>query len=80
MPELARRRFASGIERFHHAIERALTRIGRHDARALASSALAELVGAMSLARALDDPTIATATLAASRAALRSRLGLDTAT
>lgn len=80
LPIAARQRFASGIEHFHKALESALGRIGRRDAGVLASSVLAELVGAMSLARAVGDPATASAMLAASRDALKSRLGLETST
>ena len=49
---------------------------GIDDAEALASSVLAEMVGAMSLARTLPDPDASEQMLARSRIAILRRLGL----
>jgi TetR/AcrR family transcriptional repressor of nem operon len=76
LPEQARARFAAGIERFQKAIAESLTAIGKKEPDMLAASVLAELVGAMSLARSMGDDAQASAMLAASRARLKERLGV----
>lgn len=53
-----------------------LGKLGRPDPESLAGSALAEMVGAVALARALLDPADAEAILARSRPAVLDRLGL----
>jgi TetR/AcrR family transcriptional regulator, transcriptional repressor for nem operon len=53
-----------------------LRELGHRDADALATSVVAELVGALSLARVEPDGERSDAILAASRRALRARLGL----
>jgi TetR/AcrR family transcriptional repressor of nem operon len=76
LPPFARSRFAAGVERFQAAIATSLTALGRDTPEALAASVVAEMVGAMSLARAMDNEEQASAMLAASRQRLRERLAL----
>jgi TetR/AcrR family transcriptional repressor of nem operon len=76
LPEAARGRFAAGIQRFQAAIADSLLALGHEEPEALAASVLAEMVGAMSLARSVDDEAAAQAMLAASRQRLKERLGL----
>lgn len=76
MPDPARARFGKGIVRFREALERAIGALGMADPAAVASSVLSELVGAMAIARALDNEEAAIA-LAASRNQLKYRLGID---
>lgn len=76
MPTAAQARFRAGIAGMQTAIARVL-RANGHGAeasRTLATSAVAELVGAMTLARALGEGEEALATLAAARATVRQRL------
>ncbi|MBS0335040.1 MAG: TetR/AcrR family transcriptional regulator [Proteobacteria bacterium] len=72
-----RERFAAGVQGLTDRIAGLLEALGKPEPRALATSALSEMVGAVSLARAEPDPARSDAILAASRAALRARLGLD---
>jgi TetR/AcrR family transcriptional repressor of nem operon len=53
-----------------------LRAMGREDADSLAASAIAELVGALLLARAIGDRDRSDEMLAASRTALKARLGV----
>lgn len=77
MPAAARARFEAGITAFRDAIRRALDAIAiGGDSDALASSVLAELVGAMTLARSMSDADAAHLFLAASRQRIKERLGL----
>jgi TetR/AcrR family transcriptional repressor of nem operon len=76
MPEAARARFAEGAEGLRRALAGLLEAMGQEDAGALAGSAIAELVGAMSLARAAADGDVSDAILRNSREALKRRLGL----
>ena len=76
MPPAAQARFRKGVEAFRAALERALRAIGAPAPESLASSVLAEMVGAMSLARATDDAEAASAMLTGIRGQLKSRLGL----
>lgn len=82
LPRLAaptRARFAEGVTRLTASLARLLGELGRSDPQALASSVLAELIGALSLARAVDDEAQSDALLSRSRAALYARLGLEDA-
>jgi TetR/AcrR family transcriptional repressor of nem operon len=76
MPASARARFGEGAERLRKAIAGLLEAMGRKDAEALAASAIAEMVGAIALARATDDRVRSDAILAATRSAVRKRLGI----
>jgi TetR/AcrR family transcriptional repressor of nem operon len=76
MPAAARGRFEAGVTRFCAALERALTLLGAPEPAAQAASILAELVGAMALARAVQDDEQASALLRASREQLKRRIGI----
>jgi len=76
MPEAARERFGAGIVQFRAALERAIAALGLPDAPALSASVLAELVGAVTLARAVDEGS-GKEILASVRAQLKGRLGLN---
>lgn len=78
MPPAAQARFHAAIGRMRAAFATALRTAG-HDAEAaaaLASSAVAEMVGAMSLARAMGEGEDALTMLAVSREAIKRRLAL----
>lgn len=77
LPEAARDCFDAGVERLIHGLADLLRRAGIADAKAQAISVLAELSGALSLARARRDRRGAEAILKASRSALKQRLGLQ---
>jgi TetR/AcrR family transcriptional repressor of nem operon len=77
MPASARARFGEGVERLRGSIAALLEAMGRDHADTLAASAIAEMVGAVALARATDDAARSGETLAATRKALRARLGLE---
>jgi TetR/AcrR family transcriptional repressor of nem operon len=68
--------FASGAERLRSALATKLTQLGHVDAEQEASSAMAELVGALSLARVEPDAKRSDAILADSKRALKTRLKL----
>ena len=72
-----RERFAAGVQGLTGRIAGLLEEMGQPEPRALAASVLSEMVGAVSLARAEPDAERSDAILKASRAALRTRLGLD---
>jgi len=81
LPRLApasRERYGEGVAALTALIADALADLGRADPQALASSTLAEMVGALSLARAVADPAQSDLILDTSRAALKRRLGLET--
>jgi len=72
----ARARFAEGADRLRSSMARLLEAMGREDAETLAASAIAEMVGAIALARATDDRARSDEVLAATRGAVRARLGI----
>ena len=72
----ARQQFAAGVAALTARIGGLLSALGRPDAEMLASSALAEMVGALSLARGVADPKQSDAILKASGNGLKLRLGL----
>jgi TetR/AcrR family transcriptional repressor of nem operon len=74
MPPAARARFERGIADFRDAMARALEASHREDADDLAASILAEMVGAMALARSFSDRSAAIGMLATSRARLKLRV------
>jgi TetR/AcrR family transcriptional repressor of nem operon len=76
MSKEARHGFSAGVSRLINGLTVLLDHAGVDDPKAQASSTVAELVGALSLARIAENPTAAKATLAASRQALKQRLGL----
>jgi TetR/AcrR family transcriptional repressor of nem operon len=82
LPRLApasRERYGQGVAALTALIADALDSMGRAEPQALACSALSEMVGALSLSRAVADPDQSNLILDASRTALKRRLGLETA-
>lgn len=77
LPLAARARFDEGVQALHHLIQARLQQRGHTDAEMLAMSALAEMTGAMALARACPDNTRASQMLAVSRQSLKQRLQLQ---
>ncbi len=73
----ARARYAGGVASLTETIAGLLGAMGRPDPQTTAASTLAEMVGAVSLARAEPDADRSDAILAASRASLKTRLGLE---
>ena len=71
----ARARFTEGAQRLPAAFARLLKELGRADAQALATSAVAELVGALTLVRAIADDDRSRSMLEISRASIKARLG-----
>ena len=72
----SRARFAQGVAQLTDRLARLLAETGRSDPAAAAGSLLAEMVGALSLARADPDPERSLAILERSRAAIKTRFGL----
>ena len=68
--------FTRGIESLEAAVHELLIRTDHPDAAALAASLIAEMTGAVSLARAQPDLARAEAMLTASRSLVRQRIGL----
>ncbi|WP_420381395.1 TetR/AcrR family transcriptional regulator [Novosphingobium sp.] len=79
MPDAARARYQAGVVRFRAAIAAALAAMGKPGPEQLAASVMAEMIGAVSMARSFDAEADGLAWLEACRAALRERLGLDAA-
>jgi TetR/AcrR family transcriptional regulator, transcriptional repressor for nem operon len=77
LSEAARTRYDEGIDTLLRGIANLLKRAGIADATAQATSVLAELSGALTLARARQDPRKAEAMLKVSRQAVKRRLGLS---
>ncbi len=78
MPPAAQTRFQTGIAEMRGAFARVLQAAGRSPeaAEAVAASVVAEMVGAMALARAMGEGEEAVAMLAVSREAIKQRLAL----
>ncbi|OPD98444.1 TetR family transcriptional regulator [Pseudomonas aeruginosa] len=76
MSSAARQAFAAGSRRLQSALGDQLAAAGYSDVNALSASVMAELVGALSIARAEPTKARSDALLAASRHYLRERLGL----
>jgi TetR/AcrR family transcriptional regulator, transcriptional repressor for nem operon len=73
----AREQFALGVSRLTASLAGLLAALGHGDPEGLASSALAEMVGALSLARGVADPAQSDAMLERSRGRLKARLGIE---
>jgi TetR/AcrR family transcriptional repressor of nem operon len=73
----ARERFADGMHRLRGRIAEKLALLGHEEAEDEASSTVAELVGAVSLARAEPDPAASDAILERSKSSLKRRLNLE---
>ena len=76
MEDLARARYGQGVAGLTAKLEGQLKALGHQDAAMKAPSLVAELVGALSLARAVGDPDQSEQILQASRRALKQHLGL----
>jgi TetR/AcrR family transcriptional regulator, transcriptional repressor for nem operon len=76
MAEPARDNFARGVARLAGALQGVLEKTGHPDAEGAASSALAEMIGALSLARAVPDLEQSDAILRRSRESVLARLGV----
>jgi TetR/AcrR family transcriptional repressor of nem operon len=75
-----REKFSAGVESLAVRLEALICELGPPEPHDLAHSVLAEMVGALALARALADRDQSDALLAASRNAILRRLGLESAT
>lgn len=73
----ARQQFSNGVARLTSVIADQLQKLDRADPEADASSMMAELIGALSLARAEADPHRSATILEVSRRSLLSRFGLE---
>jgi TetR/AcrR family transcriptional repressor of nem operon len=73
----ARKAFGLGVAGLAKELSAKLQALGRADADDLALSMVSELAGAVALARSVGDTQQSDTILAASRAALRRRVGLD---
>lgn len=77
LPEQARARFAAAVTRMRERLAALLTRAGVDQAETRAGCAVAEMIGAIGLARVTDDRDVAEAMLDAARASVRAKLMLD---
>jgi TetR/AcrR family transcriptional regulator, transcriptional repressor for nem operon len=73
----ARARFSAGVQQLSKALAERMRALEVPDAESAASSIVAELVGALSLARAEPDAQRSNAILVNSRRHLKQRLGLE---
>jgi len=71
--------FTQGVASMLQRLSELLAELGQREAEALASSLLAEMVGALALARACPDKALSATMLARSRQALKRRTGLERA-
>jgi TetR/AcrR family transcriptional repressor of nem operon len=79
LPRMAspvRERFAEGVASLTASIAERLAELGRPEPEALASSVLSEMIGALSLARAIANPDQSDAVLLRSRNAIFTRLDI----
>ena len=76
MGDPVRRRFQEGVARLTGLMCSLLDQLARPDAESLAGSALSEMIGALSLSRAVSDQEQSDAILLRSRRAVLERLGL----
>ena len=77
LDEAVREKFAAGASRLTTTLSEKLAALGHVDVDAEARSMVAELIGALTLARIEPDPKRSDAILAASRHQLKQRLGLE---
>jgi len=75
LPVRSREFYGQGVARLTDLLARQMEAAGRPDPDALASSVLAELVGAVALARAVSDRPQSDAILKAARESIRGRVG-----
>jgi len=76
LPAAARRRVETGVREATRAIAELLRVLGREQPEQLAASILAELVGALALARAVPSVALSEEILGAARQSVRSRAAL----
>jgi TetR/AcrR family transcriptional repressor of nem operon len=76
LPAVARKRFEAGAQRIVDSIADILRALKRPHPEALAQSALAEMVGTISISRAIADTGFAERMLESSRESIKGRLGL----
>jgi TetR/AcrR family transcriptional repressor of nem operon len=76
MEVLTKTRYGQGVAGLTAKVEGQLLSLGHKDAAAIAASLVAELVGALSLARAVGDADQSDQILQASRRSVKQRLGL----
>ena len=76
---LVRAAFDSGVENLIGRLEAWLPEQAREARRGLAASLMAEMAGAVALARAVSDPDVSARLLDASRSRIKARAGLPTA-
>ena len=76
LPEAAQARFTAAVERLTGAVASLLTRMGREDVATVSEAVIAEMVGAVALARVQADDAKAEAMLAAVRDSVKTKLGL----
>jgi len=74
---VTRERFGHGVSALRSALAAQLEALGLSDAEGVASSVVAEMVGAMALARAMADREESAQLLARSRAAVFARMGIE---
>lgn len=77
LSEEMRQRYAQGVRSLTGALAELLRGMNHPKPEAAAASVFSEMVGAVSLARAEPDPDRSYAILSASRASLKTRLGLE---
>ena len=77
MSEDSRMRYAEGLRRMTARIQSLMEQAGVADAAAIAPSMVAEMVGAVALARAVPDMAQSSKILQSSRTALLKRAGVD---
>jgi TetR/AcrR family transcriptional regulator, transcriptional repressor for nem operon len=76
LPGAARQNFAAGLHRLTTSMAKRIKELGRDDADNLAASAIAEMVGALALSRAVGERPEADAILEASRNSIKARIAL----
>jgi TetR/AcrR family transcriptional repressor of nem operon len=77
LSDAARAEFADGVQRLTTTLGGSLAELGHADAETQARSCVAELIGALSLARIAPDAKRSDAILAASKQQLKRRFGLE---
>ena len=77
LPAAARQRFEQGFQSFRGAFVEAIRDLGMEDPEGVATSVVAEMVGALALARATSDEAMASGLLQRSRDQLKRRLALS---
>jgi len=77
LPEAARVRYSEGVERLAAALAQFLRKLKAENAEALAFSALSEMAGTLTFARAILDRGRSDQLLRASRRMVKTRLGLS---